>query len=128
MKRTDIGRIEINDVTVAESDLVKPSSKQIRHIYEELITEPYSANGKIKDPPKDDKHDRRPMALPPGDGTQLAIFFEVERDHPILIDATILGTRTGIWLGQPQWRASAISLPVKPGTECEKASVCKEKK
>jgi hypothetical protein len=106
LKRADIGRLEILDVLIEVSHLGEqggqPTLIRNRHTIAERRTERGSITATESD---------HGTFLPPGDGTQLAYLARVKAGEPVLIDVTILAKRTGLWIGRPQWRASAISLP-----------------
>ncbi len=111
LKRSSIGRIRIDDVLVDAIDL-KVKDGEIFHgdvhqVRDALITkERHICGDEIGPCPKNGVY------LPPEDATQFSYLVKVKRDIPILIDSTILASRTGQIWGRPQWRASAIALPI----------------
>jgi hypothetical protein len=116
LKRPDSGRLEIRDVYLETLEVTNPSSSaEAINVDPRRITERAERNGKV------DKRGRfrdYGTILPPNDATHLAFLTRVRRGEPVLVDATIIAKRTGpaAWLGNPQWRASAISLP--PASVC----------
>lgn len=120
LKRPDAGRIEISDVYIEVSD-VTDSTSAPRIIRKPSITTEHQTQVDGDSARVKSGLQRRGTLLPPGDGTQLAYFARVREGEPVLVDVTILGRRTGFsrWLGRPQWRGSAISLPEAP-SEAEK--------
>ena len=112
LKRTDVGRVRINDVVLKVVDLTDTKAKPLVATNSRIVTE-----NRIIDHQLSEVQSTERTVLPPGDGTQLAYFLQVKRDTPILVDATIIGRRTGPWIEPSQWRASAISLPGKSGPD-----------
>lgn len=107
LKRPDLGRIELEDVAIEVSDAFDSASEAAVLRVPRVISERRVDNGQVTLAPSS-----RGITLPPSDATQIAYITQVKRGVPIFVDATIVGTRTGLWVGKPQWRASAIALPV----------------
>ena len=107
LKRNHLGRIEIKDLVLKVSNLSEPNAKSEPTRNSLITTEREVNDGRISD-----TQSANGIFLPPGDATQLAYLVPVKRGVPILVDATVLATRTGPWFDYSQWRASAISLPV----------------
>ena len=113
LKRADIGRLELKDVLLQCSNPNDPGAKSNVIRNPAITTERKTSKGTVTE-----DHSDSGIFLPPNDATQLAFITQVKRDEPVLVDATILTTRTGPWIGMPQWRASAISFPdVSPAPE-----------
>jgi hypothetical protein len=111
LQRKDIGRLEIEDVLLRKGDPLAGKYEDVARqpwVHEDKVLQITAGAATIQG-----DSDRRGCALPPGDGTQFAYCIKVPASEPVLVDVTILARRTGIWPGRPQWRASAISLPVK---------------
>jgi hypothetical protein len=107
LKRSDVGRIRIDDITLDIIDFSNAESSQCGIRSPEVMLErKVSRNGQIQSAQLSNG-----LYLPPNDGTQLGYWACVTRGCAIRVDVTITSTRTGLWFGHPQWRASAISLP-----------------
>jgi hypothetical protein len=110
LKRSDIGRIEVHDILIEATDLVDGSKIKVPR-QERLVTErkpEKDQNGRFQ---ATENLSNKGVFLPPGDATQFAYLLRVKRTAPVLVDVTILASRSGPWIGQPQWRGSAVSLP-----------------
>ena len=112
LKRTHLGRREIKDVLLEVSDAAVKGSEPKCLSIEGVTAERKTAGGLISRKPEN--RSRRGIALPPGDATQVAYLLSAGRDESVLMDVTVLAVRTGPWIGKPQWRASAVSLPNRP--------------
>lgn len=111
LKRPDGGRVELTDAHI-EVSMVTGNVSNTELLHSEslgnLIIERKETSGKIQDGFRGNG-----IFLPPSDGTQLGYYVKIPHAVPVLIDVTLVGKRTGPagWFGNPQWRASAISLP-----------------
>lgn len=110
LKRNDVGRLELKDVTFDVSDAFSPNANPTTVRLDNVLKN--RSLGKADD--GTNRISTQPdeyMALPPEDATQLAGLVRVKKGMTILVDATVLAQRSGLWWRKPpQWRASAISL------------------
>jgi hypothetical protein len=119
LKRSDIGRLRLDDIAVDVVDLADPSSSLSQQRADDILRERVVTSDKDGMPRIGKELMKNGLYLPPNDGTQLAYWFSVKRGSPIRVDVTITSTRTGFWIGNPQWRASAISLPLADTTKSD---------
>lgn len=108
LKRTDIGRIEVQDILIEATDLASGAKIDVPR-QQTLIVERKQNRG--EHPGVSEHPSENGVFLPPGDATQFAYLVRVNRAAPLLLDITVLASRSGPWIGHPQWRGSAISLP-----------------
>jgi hypothetical protein len=113
LKRTDIGRIEVHDILIEASDLID-GARLVVPRQDRLVREREAGLSTDERPQVTDKLSKDGVFLPPGDATQFAYLLKVKRNSPVAVDATVLASRSGPWIGKPQWRGSAISLPKPP--------------
>lgn len=131
MKRAEVGRLEIVDIVLEVAhNVLEPARREALRVDPNILLERhYSVShdarvgglvcGKaeltLAQEPNVPQfalcHRPNRIHLPPNDGTHVSQAFLVPRGNPVLVDATVLATRTGIWFGKPQWRVSAVSLP-----------------
>lgn len=115
LKRSDIGRLEINDVVLDVIDLTDPKASQNEIRVPSVARERETKGGKVLPAESGDG-----TFLPPNDATQLGYLVSIKRGSAVRVDATILASRTGPWYGKPQWRVSGISLPVTQAASAPK--------
>jgi hypothetical protein len=111
LSRPDLGRVQLDDVALEISDGMNPDSSPRVLRAPRLTAERQILNGRVTEASA-----QHGTALPPGDATQISYITQVKRGVPVLVDVTVLASRSGPWFGKPQWRASAIALPVALST------------
>lgn len=111
LKRTEIGRLEINDVMLEVSTPMQATNEP-KIVRNNSVVRERKWNQEGSDYVLTSSASTSGTFMPPGDATQLAYLTQVPRGVAVQVDATILATKTGPWFGKPQWRASAISLPL----------------
>jgi hypothetical protein len=111
LARNGVGRIQVRDVLVEYSE-GSNTGEVPRTFREPMRIRERSHNGHVLSATPEKNKD---TFLPPGDATQLGYLIPASHGSPVILDVTILARRTRLRIGNPQWRASTVVLPVNRG-------------